>query len=54
MSLQRAGAKKAGAPAFRDRTFFTPDRRNPFPDQFELRHRNKHIIPSIGIKHSFG
>jgi hypothetical protein len=42
------------APAFRDRTFFTPDRRNPFPDQFELRHRNKHVIPSIGIKHSFG
>jgi hypothetical protein len=42
------------APAFRERTFFTPDRRNPFPHQFELRHRNKHIIPSIGIKHSFG
>jgi hypothetical protein len=42
------------APAFRDRTFFSPDRRNPFPDQFELRHRNKHVIPSIGIKHSFG
>jgi hypothetical protein len=42
------------APAFRDRTFFTPDRRNPFPDEFELRHRNKHVIPSIGIKHSFG
>jgi hypothetical protein len=41
-------------PAFRDRTFFTPDRRNPFPHQFELRHRNKHVIPSIGIKHSFG
>jgi hypothetical protein len=42
------------APAFRDRTFFTPDRRNPFPDEFELRHRNKHVIPSIGLKHSFG
>lgn len=42
------------APAFRGRTFFTPDRRNPFPDQFELRHRNKHVIPSIGLKHSFG
>jgi hypothetical protein len=42
------------APAFRGRTFFTPDRTNPFPDQFELRHRNKHVIPSIGIKHSFG
>jgi hypothetical protein len=42
------------APAFRDRTFFTPDRGNPFPDAFELRHRNKHVIPSIGLKHSFG
>jgi hypothetical protein len=42
------------APAFRERTFFSPDRRNPFPDQFELRHRNKHVIPSIGVKHSFG
>jgi hypothetical protein len=40
--------------AFRGRTFFTPDRRNPFPDTFELRQRNKHVIPSIGIKHSFG
>ena len=42
------------APAFRSRTFFTPDRRNPFPDTFELRNRNKHIIPAIGLKHSFG
>jgi hypothetical protein len=42
------------AAAFRDRTFFTPDRSNPFPDLFELRHRNKHVIPSIGLKHSFG
>jgi hypothetical protein len=42
------------APAFRGRTFFTPDRSNPFPDEFELRHRNKHVIPSIGLKHSVG
>jgi len=42
------------AAAFRDRTFFFPDRRNPNPSLFELRHRNKHVIPSIGIKHSFG
>jgi hypothetical protein len=41
-------------PAFRSRTFFTPDRRNPFPDQYEFRYRNKHVIPSIGVKHSFG
>jgi hypothetical protein len=43
-----------GVPAFRSRTFFDPDRRNPFADQFEFRHRNKHIIPAIGLKHSFG
>ncbi len=42
------------APASRERTFFSPDRRNPFPDEFELRHRNKHVIPAIGVKHSFG
>ncbi|HEX8309578.1 MAG TPA: hypothetical protein VF645_14295 [Allosphingosinicella sp.] len=42
------------APASRERTFFSPDRRTPFPDEFELRHRNKHIIPAIGLKHSFG
>ena len=42
------------AAAFRDRTFFSPDRSNPFPNLFELRHRNKHVIPSIGVKHSFG
>ncbi|MGA9580920.1 MAG: TonB-dependent receptor [Allosphingosinicella sp.] len=40
--------------AFRSRTFYSPDRRTPFPDQFELRHRNKHVIPAIGVKHSFG
>ncbi|MEA3053984.1 MAG: hypothetical protein QOG72_2887 [Sphingomonadales bacterium] len=42
------------AAALRSRTFFTPDRSNPFPDTFELRHRNKHIVPAIGLKHSFG
>ena len=41
-------------PASRERTFFDPDRRTPFPDEFELRHRNKHVIPAIGVKHSFG
>lgn len=40
--------------ASRERTFFTPDRRTPFPDEFEQRHRNKHVIPAIGVKHSFG
>jgi hypothetical protein len=42
------------APAFRSRTFYSPDRRSPFADQFEFRYRNKHIVPAIGIKHSFG
>ncbi|HEX9963425.1 MAG TPA: TonB-dependent receptor [Allosphingosinicella sp.] len=41
-------------PTFRSRTFFSPDRRSPFPDEYEFRYRNKHIIPSIGVKHSFG
>jgi outer membrane receptor protein involved in Fe transport len=41
-------------PAYRDRTFFFPDRRTPDPDLFEHRNRNKHIVPSISIKHSFG
>lgn len=41
-------------PAFRSRTYFSPDRRNPLPDRYEFRHRNKHIIPAIGFKHSFG
>jgi hypothetical protein len=42
------------APAFRNRTFFDPDRTSPNPVEFEHRHRNKHVIPSISIKHSFG
>ncbi|MGZ8327304.1 MAG: TonB-dependent receptor plug domain-containing protein [Allosphingosinicella sp.] len=40
--------------ASRERTFFDPDRRTPFPDELEFRHRNKHVIPAIGVKHSFG
>jgi hypothetical protein len=43
-----------GVPAFRDRTFYFPDRTAPDPGLFEHRHRNKHIIPQISIKHSFG
>jgi hypothetical protein len=41
-------------PAYRGRTFFFPDRRKLSPDRFELRYRNKHVIVSIGLKHSFG
>jgi hypothetical protein len=42
------------SPAYRSRTYFTPDRRTPLPDEYEFRKRNKHIIPAIGVKHSFG
>ena len=41
-------------PGFRDRTYFTPDRRTPEPDLFEHRERNRHIITGISLKHSFG
>ena len=43
-----------GVPAYRDRTFFQPDRRTPDPNLFEHRNRNKHVVPSISVKHSFG
>lgn len=36
------------------RTFYTPDRTNPAPDLQELRHRNRHILPAVKVKHSFG
>jgi len=42
------------ANSYRKRTFFTPDRTNPTPDLFELRHRNRHVFPSLKVKHSFG
>ncbi|MES2288137.1 MAG: hypothetical protein V4530_00255 [Pseudomonadota bacterium] len=38
----------------RDRTFFSPDRRNPIANAFELRERNRNIIPYLSFKHSFG
>jgi hypothetical protein len=41
-------------PAYRDRTFFSPDRSNPKPSLLEHRYRNKHVVPSITVKHSFG
>ncbi len=37
----------------RDRTFFAPDRRNPVANAFEIRERNRNIIPYISVKHSF-
>ena len=41
-------------PAFRNRTFYFPDRTRTAPSRFEHRDRNKHIIPQISVKHSFG
>jgi hypothetical protein len=43
-----------GMPARRERTFFAPDRRNLVASQFEFRHRNRHIVPEISFKRSFG
>jgi hypothetical protein len=42
------------AAAFRERTFFFPDRRDPSADLFEKRTRNRHIVPAISLKRSFG
>lgn len=41
-------------PGYRERTFFTPDRRAPAPSSFEFRNRNRHILPYITIKRNFG
>jgi hypothetical protein len=38
----------------RDRTFYFPDRRNPNPNLFEHRDRNRHVVPTLSLKHSFG
>jgi hypothetical protein len=43
----------SGAPAFRRRTFFTPDRRTRVPELVEIRKRNVHILPYLSVKHSF-
>jgi len=36
------------------RSFFTPNRTASFPDAYELRVRNQHIVPYLTIKHVFG
>jgi len=41
-------------PAGRDRTFFTPDRTATAPNLFETRVRNRHVVPYLTVKHSFG
>ncbi|ODP39522.1 hypothetical protein BFL28_09210 [Sphingomonas turrisvirgatae] len=41
-------------PSRRERTFYAPDRRTRTPSSFELRHRNRYLIPAISFKRSFG
>ena len=43
-----------GVPAFRGRTFYSPDRRNLVANRFEYRKRNQHIVPYLTLKHNFG
>ena len=43
-----------GLAAYRERTFFAPDRRTPDPYLFEFRQRNQLLIPSISFKRTFG
>jgi hypothetical protein len=39
---------------FRERLFFSPDRTSAAPAVRELRERNRHVLPYISIRHSFG
>lgn len=43
-----------GVAAYRTRTFFAPDRRTPEPFLEEFRQRNRHFIPSLTVKQTFG
>lgn len=43
-----------GVPAYRERTFFTPNRTVPAPDLFELRERNAHLVPLLTFKKTLG
>ncbi len=43
-----------GTPGTRERTFYTPDRSALTPTAVEYRSRNKHIVPSLTVKHSLG
>jgi hypothetical protein len=43
----------SGIPAFRNRTFFEPNRTNPAPSFTERRFRTRHIVPALTVKRSF-
>lgn len=38
----------------RTRTFFTPSRANPVASLEEYRERNRHVVPTLTLKHNFG
>ena len=38
----------------RERYFYVPDRRTPEPSSREMRFRNRHLVPSISLKRTFG
>jgi hypothetical protein len=40
--------------AYRERTFFQPDRRTRTPSAIEFRHRNRYVVPYLTLKHAFG
>ena len=40
--------------AYADRRFFTPDRRTPAPDEREERVRNRHVLPVVSFRRTFG
>ncbi|WP_294391462.1 hypothetical protein [uncultured Sphingomonas sp.] len=40
--------------SYRDRIFYLPSRANPNPDSREHRGRDRHIMPYVTMKHSFG
>lgn len=44
----------ANAAAGRRRTFFDPDRRTPDPFLLEVRERNRHLVPLLTFKKTFG
>ena len=42
------------APSYRDRYFYYPNRTNRSPSVYEHRLRNRHVMPYVTVKHSFG
>lgn len=42
------------SPVYRRRYFYDPDRSEPNPKVFEERERNKHVLPILTVKRSFG